>query len=319
MKTSRFLVIGGANMDIIGSSQNTLLAGDSNPGQVKSAAGGVGRNISDNLARLGNPTSLMTLVGDDIGRTVIQNSCEKAGIDLSNILIDKNHSTGTYLAVNNEHGDLSVAVADMSIIDQLTPALLERNKQALLNAHEIVIEANLPVESIQWIADNIKDKPLHADAVSVAKVSRLKPVLSKLHILKVNRQEAQKLLGIQTDHTLASNTLASNTSLAKNLHQLGVKNVLLSLGSQGALLYSEAGPTTQNALKTDIVSANGSGDALFAALISAQHQLKSKAHQLEFAVACATFTLQSADAVNQDLSDAKIKHQFALNQFPINK
>lgn len=316
MKTTRFLVIGGANMDIVGSCQNTLLAADSNPGRVKSAAGGVGRNISENLARLGNPTSLMTLVGDDIGRTVIQNSCEKAGIDQSNILVDNNHSTGTYLAVNDNQGGLSVAVADMSIIDQLTPAVLERNKHALLNAHEIVIEANLPIESIQWIADNIFDKPLHADAVSVAKVSRLKPILSKLSILKVNRQEAQKLLGIENDDAQTSNTLAGNISLAKSLHQLGVKNVLLSLGCQGALLYSETGATKQNALKTDIVSANGSGDALFSAMISAQQQLTTKAQQLEFAVACATFTLRSTDAVNQGLSDAKISELFTLNQWP---
>jgi pseudouridine kinase len=304
MKTSRFLVIGGANMDITGSCQNTLLVGDSNPGQVKSAAGGVGRNIAENLARLNNPTSLMTLVGDDVGRSVIEYSCEKSGIDQSNILVNRDYSTGTYLAINDNHGGLFVAVADMSIIDQLTPAVLEANKQALLDADEIVIEANVPVETIQWIADNAKGKPLHADAVSVAKVSRLKPILSQLNILKVNRQEAQKLLGIKSD----------DISLAKSLYQLGVQNVLLSLGSQGALLCChEKGkerPMIQRALKTDIVSANGSGDALFSGMITAQHRLKSKAHQLEFAVACATFTLQSADAVNQNLSDAKIKHQF---------
>ncbi|NQZ09669.1 MAG: sugar kinase [Algicola sp.] len=310
MKTRRFLVIGGANMDITGSCQNTLLAGDSNPGQVKSAAGGVGRNIAENLARLNNPTSLMTLVGDDIGRSVIQNSCEKAGIDQSNILINHHYCTGTYLSINDHQGGLSVAVADMTIIDQLTPAVLEANKQALLDADEIVIEANLPVDTIQWIADNANGKPLHADAVSVAKVSRLKPILSQLDILKVNRQEAQKLLGIKAD----------DIALAQNLHQLGVKNVLLSLGSQGALLCcnegGNEGPIIQSAIKTDIVSANGSGDALFAGLISAQKRLKSPAHQLEFAVACATFTLQSADAVNQDLSSAKIKHQF-LSHFTL--
>ena len=57
------VVIGGANMDICGTSHDNLLLGDSNPGKVRTSAGGVGRNIAENLARLGSDTRLMTAVG----------------------------------------------------------------------------------------------------------------------------------------------------------------------------------------------------------------------------------------------------------------
>ena len=59
------VVIGGANMDICGCSHDNLRIGDSNPGKVRTSAGGVGRNIAENLARLGTDTRLLSAVGND--------------------------------------------------------------------------------------------------------------------------------------------------------------------------------------------------------------------------------------------------------------
>ena len=58
-------VIGGANIDIHGKSNDTLQERDSNPGQVHTSAGGVARNIAENLARLGVDCRLITAVGKD--------------------------------------------------------------------------------------------------------------------------------------------------------------------------------------------------------------------------------------------------------------
>ena len=46
-------VVGGVNIDIGGRSDAPLVAGDSNPGRIRSSLGGVGRNIAHNLALLG--------------------------------------------------------------------------------------------------------------------------------------------------------------------------------------------------------------------------------------------------------------------------
>ena len=58
-------VIGGANIDIHGRSTQALRSNDSNPGDVHISAGGVARNIAENLARLGADTRLISAVGDD--------------------------------------------------------------------------------------------------------------------------------------------------------------------------------------------------------------------------------------------------------------
>ena len=59
-------IVGGANMDIIGFPSDKLIIKDSNPGQVKVVLGGVGRNIGENLVRLGVETKLISAVGSDV-------------------------------------------------------------------------------------------------------------------------------------------------------------------------------------------------------------------------------------------------------------
>ena len=59
-------VIGGSNMDIQGFPSSKLIYQDSNVGEVKISLGGVGRNIAENLVRMGAHTKLISVVGDDV-------------------------------------------------------------------------------------------------------------------------------------------------------------------------------------------------------------------------------------------------------------
>ena len=76
-------VIGGVNMDIAGTPAAELRGGDSNPGRVTLSPGGVGRNIAENLSRLGRRVSLITVLGDDAYAGAIREHCRNVGIDLS--------------------------------------------------------------------------------------------------------------------------------------------------------------------------------------------------------------------------------------------
>lgn len=77
------IVIGGVNCDISGTPEEALRLGDSNPGSITLTAGGVGRNIAENLARLGRRVSLLTALGEDANGDFIRASCRVLGIDLS--------------------------------------------------------------------------------------------------------------------------------------------------------------------------------------------------------------------------------------------
>jgi pseudouridine kinase len=65
-KSGYVIILGGVNVDIQGFPNERLIPEDSNIGRVKISMGGVGRNIGENLIRLGVNTKLISVVGDDI-------------------------------------------------------------------------------------------------------------------------------------------------------------------------------------------------------------------------------------------------------------
>ena len=74
------VVVGGANMDIKARSAAPVVAATSNPGHVVRSPGGVGRNVAENLARLGTPTTLVAAVGADaLGDELVAATVDEQG------------------------------------------------------------------------------------------------------------------------------------------------------------------------------------------------------------------------------------------------
>jgi sugar/nucleoside kinase (ribokinase family) len=103
-------IVGGANIDIQGFPSSKLILHDSNPGKVKISLGGVGRNIAENLVRLGVGTRLISAVGNDIYGNRILDEARNLGLYMEETLIIEGQSTSTYLSILNEAGDMEVAI-----------------------------------------------------------------------------------------------------------------------------------------------------------------------------------------------------------------
>ena len=65
---------------------------DSNPGRISASAGGVTRNVCENLARLGADVRLITAVGDDLYADMIRRECVAAGIDVPHRAVPPPHT-----------------------------------------------------------------------------------------------------------------------------------------------------------------------------------------------------------------------------------
>ena len=89
-------IIGGANIDLQGSSDNPLLLKDSNPGEISMSPGGVGRNIAENASRLSIPTKIFSYVGSDALGDFLIEASQRANVDVS--YIKKHKSLPTRLA-----------------------------------------------------------------------------------------------------------------------------------------------------------------------------------------------------------------------------
>ena len=102
----RAVVVGGANVDVMARPDAAAVPGTSNPGRVTVTPGGVGRNIAENLARLGTPVHLVAAVGSDAARRPgCSGATAAAGVDVEHVRRGP-AATGTYIALLDDDGEL---------------------------------------------------------------------------------------------------------------------------------------------------------------------------------------------------------------------
>ena len=291
----RAAVVGGVNIDIGGTARAPLVMGDSNPGAVRFSLGGVGRNIAHNLSLLGVDVRLLTALGEDLWADRIEGSCALLGIDLTGSLIVPGQSTSTYLYLAGPEGDMALAVSDMDIYEQLTPAALEPKLPWLHQAQVLVLDANLPAETIDWLCDQAT-VPVFADAVSAAKAGRLRNALGKLHTLKPNRLEAELLSGV------AIHDERSLFRAADALLETGLKRVFISLGADGLLAADADTRLRLSAARGEHVNTTGCGDAFLAALVWAQLRGLDLKGSARAGVAAAGIAMADAGTVSPRMS-----------------
>lgn len=303
-------VIGGANIDIHGRSTIALRDNDSNPGTVHTSAGGVARNIAENLARLGVDSRLVTAIGSDHHGQMLLRSCRDAGIDTQFVQEIAAAPTSSYLAVLNESGDLHVAINDMSIIEHLTPARLEPLKAMLEQASLLIVDCNLPQDSLGWLASAVVEKPIFVDAVSAAKALRIQPHLHAIHSLKASTIEVEALLGRK------ARTQAELRTIAGLLHAEGVQRIFITRGENG-VFYSTAdaqGIAKPTLSSREIVSTGGAGDAFLAGIAYAWLEGWDLQPSLQFALAAADITLASPATNNPVLSLAAVNRAMEMSR-----
>ena len=293
-------VVGGVNVDIGGRPAAALVARDSNPGAVHSSLGGVGRNIAHNMALLGLDVRLVTAFGDDLNAQKLAASCGELGIDISQSPVISGGRTSTYLFINDEHGDMALAVSDMEIYRHLTPQALAQRHKLLDASQVVVVDTNIPEESIAWLAENCA-APLFADPVSTAKAVKLKPVLGKLHTLKPNRLEAELLSGVPITGE------ASLNKAADALLETGLRRVFISLGAEGVFAADHSGRVQLPCLSAELVNATGCGDAFMAAIAWAYLRGTDLADTARAGLAASSIAMESRETINPAMSEEALE------------
>ena len=299
-------VVGGVNMDICGRSGGALVPRDSNPGTVSMSLGGVGRNIAHNLSLLGVDTRMVTVFGDDLNAQKIAASCAELGIDVSQSPVIPGGRTSTYLFINDERGDMALAVSDMEIYSHLTPQVLASRARLLNNAQVVVLDTNIPEESIRYLAENCT-VPLFADPVSTAKAVKLKGVLGKLHTLKPNRMEAELLSGVAiTDEE--SLHRAADALLSTGLHR-----VFISLGGEGVFAADRTGEKVHlPVMEARMCNTTGCGDAFMAAIAWAYLQGTDLTGTARAGLAASAIAMEGTGTINESMCEKALKERMAL-------
>lgn len=287
-------VVGGANTDIVGIPEGRFALRDSNPGHVRTSPGGVGRNIAENLARLGANVRLVTSFGDDAEGQALAADCEQWGIDTSFSMRAEGIPGSRYLAVLDASGDLAAAVNDMRALAMLTPDRLD--PAAFAGADSVVLDTNLPPSTIARVAELAGSAPLVLDPVSTAKALAARPIIGRLAALKPNLREAEEL-----------SRAAGAQGAAERLVGMGVERVFVTMGSDGVWCASADESFALPAAPTQVANATGAGDAFTAGVawgIACRMGLKETA---EWAMALSTIALESERTVSELIDPANVK------------
>jgi pseudouridine kinase len=306
---SHVLVIGAASIDTKGRADLALQTGTSTPGAIRVSVGGVGRNIAENLARLGESVILLSAVGDDgSGRRLLHQATE-CGIDISHVLVDDTHRTAAYLAVLDAGGNLVMSVDDMSINrDLVTPVFVYRRRALFRDAHMIVLDANLSSATLRTIFGLVQKYcvPACADPTTATLAPRLGPHLPHLTLVTPNAAEAKALCGVRVSDR------ESGLRAAQKLVTFGVQIALVTLGATGLVYATSQESGHVPAIECEVSDLTGAGDALTAAVIFGLLNDFPIGEAVRLGTSAAALTLQCRETVCPTLSLERLYDQLVI-------
>lgn len=308
---SSICVIGGANIDIVGSSIDPLQNFDSNPGEISIAYGGVGRNIAQICALLGENIKFVTCFsGDSYGQSM-KEDCKRLGMDVSMSSTVEDLPSSMYIALLDNNRDMKLGMSDMRILRRMDAKMLQPILETLHEDDIIIIDSNLDMESIEYIATHAKAR-IAADPVSAHKASRLKSVLNHLDIFKPNQFEASELTGIW---------IKDEETARQNLDwfiEHGVKEVIISMADRGILLGTAEHKTWFTHRPINMENATGGGDSLLGAYVASRLAGKCPLESMRFGISAAVISIEqdavrrrnlNTEEVNAKISDMKIEEK----------
>ena len=292
----KLLLIGGSNIDFIGTSKAKLISSVSNIGEVNISFGGVMRNITENLARLGNDLTFITAIGNDnFGNKIIENL---KSLNVKIIYPKTNLPTSTYLAINDFNHDLAYGICDNRIINKLSITYLKSLKSLINQFDYLILDTNLNEETITYLLETYKDKKIFIDTISPTKALKIKNHLKYIYLLKCNIYEAKSLINKEE---------TDNYKIVKELLNIGAKNIVLTSGSNNIYYGNEKEIDIVNIKKIEkFENTTGCGDALMSGLIDSLITGYSLKDSIIFGDKLSKLTLMSKSATTIEIE--KYRH-----------
>lgn len=290
-------IIGGITADIEGNPYKQLIQGDSNPGKISMSYGGVGRNITENLARMGTGVNFVSAAGDDFAGRGAVRELSDIGVDVENIRLMPEENTAVYMSILNLMGDMELALCNMDILERISIDFIDSAYESMKHSKMVGIDTNLTEETLDYATKKLKDIPIFLDPVSVTKAERARKIVGRFHTIKPNRMEAEILSGLSI---LNGEELeeAGRWFLGQ-----GVRRVFITLGPGGVFYCDEKEAGVIRPEPAEIVSATGAGDAFSAAIIYSHLKGFDLKRTAETGMAAALIAMGSKSAVNRRMSE----------------
>jgi pseudouridine kinase len=206
--------------------------------------------------------------GDDADGHQLRADLVDCGVDVSRSHVVSDRATGTYVAILDADGELVAAVADMSVMEALTPDHLAAQSNLFDQCAVVCVDANLPEATIAHALElsTTSGARTVVEPVSVPKARKLRPLLERIDTITPNRDELAAISGLPV-HSLEDVERA-----AKILLDQGVQCVLVTLGKDGVMACTRTASEHYPAVPARVVDTTGAGDAFTAGIVYGYHR-----------------------------------------------
>lgn len=287
----QILVIGSSNTDMVVQSSKLPAPGETvMGGTFLMNPGGKGANQAVAAARLGGsstgdrPVTFVTKVGNDVFGQQAVDGFRQEGIDTIYILTDADHPSGVALINVDAQGENCITVAP-GANGYLEPADVDAALQTAPPDTIVLLQLEIPLPTVEYAVKLAAQRgfrvilnPAPAQALSA-------DLFPNLFLITPNEIEAELLTGIRvTDETTAEQA-------ALKFHQMGVANVIITLGAKGAYLHTATGATVIPSPPVTPVDTTAAGDCFNGALAVALSEDQFLPNAVAFACQAASISV----------------------------
>jgi ribokinase len=306
MPKSSIVVIGSSNTDMVIKTDHlpgpgeTILGGTffMNPG-------GKGANQAVAAARMGGNISFICKTGMDVFGKQSVRLLQAEGIDTSLLISDPVLPSGVALITVDKNGENCIVVASGSNAN-LNSSDLQSNLKILTESSMVLMQLEIPLETVSYVAAFAFEKNIPV-ILNPAPACALPDILLRnISILTPNKTEAEMLTGIRIDD------VASAKQAAQKIKDRGVKTVIITLGSKGALVFDKNVFTEIPALSVTAVDTTAAGDTFNGSLVVALSEGKNIIEATKYACKA------SAISVTRIGAQASIPFKWEVDAFEVN-
>jgi len=255
MKTPKIVVVGSVNTDMVVKSERIPAPGETvTGGEFVMPAGGKGANQAVAAARLGAEVTLVAKVGQDMFGAQSVENFKRDGILTDFIPADADSHTGVALILVDAQGENLISVAPGANA-AITPDEVRKAAERIRSADVVLLQLEIPLETVKFTARLASEAGVTVvlDPAPAAPLGA--ELLGNVTYLTPNESEATRLTGIEvTDEPTAR-------VAAEKLIAAGVDNVIVTMGTQGALVATGDRALMVPSHVVEAVDSTAAGDA----------------------------------------------------------
>lgn len=297
------IVIGGIKGMVEAAASGQMQAMQTNPAAVSATYSGTGRNIAENLGRIGADVALVAAAGDDfVGKWAKQELAE-LGVDTAHGQLIEGQNTAMNVSVLNIIGDLDFAAENTDIFNCVTEKQIDE-ALSLINASKVVcVDGTLSGEVLDYVTEKA-EVPLFFDPNTEEDAEKVKDIIGRFHTVKPNRAEASAICGMEI---LNEDQLkAAGQWFADH----GVERIFITM-SGGGVYYKEG--ETEGIIRPDevlpFVNEEGAGDAFSAAILDGIVSGMSVEEIAAHGMKAAAIAMECKRAVNPAMNREKLEQK----------